>query len=33
VGQVHVLTNMFDYGFDVQEAIDLPRGLHYENLY
>jgi gamma-glutamyltranspeptidase/glutathione hydrolase len=33
VGQVHVLTNMLDYGCDVQEAIDMPRGLHYENIY
>ncbi|MGO3926705.1 gamma-glutamyltransferase [Rhodopseudomonas pseudopalustris] len=33
VGQVHVLTNMLDYGLDVQEAIDLPRGLHYEGIY
>src|SRR5277367_6923360 len=33
VGQCHVLTNMFDYGLDVQEAIDMPRGLHYENVY
>jgi gamma-glutamyltranspeptidase/glutathione hydrolase len=30
VGQAHVLTNMLDYGCDVQEAIDMPRGLHYE---
>jgi gamma-glutamyltranspeptidase/glutathione hydrolase len=33
VGQCHVLTNMLDYGCDVQEAIDMPRGLHYENVY
>ena len=33
VGQVHVLTNMLDYGCDVQEAIDMPRGLHYEGFY
>jgi len=33
VGQVHVLTNMLDYGCDVQEAIDMPRGLHYEHVY
>jgi len=33
VGQVHVLTNIVDYGCDVQEAIDMPRGLHYENIY
>ena len=33
VGQCHVLTNMVDYGMDVQEAIDLPRGLHFEGVY
>jgi gamma-glutamyltranspeptidase/glutathione hydrolase len=33
VGQTHVLTNMLDYGCDVQGAIDMPRGLHYENVY
>lgn len=33
VGQVHVLTNVLDYGLDMQEAIDLPRGLHYEDVY
>src|ERR1700760_4803602 len=33
VGQTHVLTNMIDYGYDVQEAIDMPRGLHYEGVY
>lgn len=33
VGQVHVLTNILDYGCDVQEAIDMPRGLHYENIF
>lgn len=33
VGQAHVLTNMLDYGCDVQEAIDMPRGLHYEGVY
>lgn len=33
VGQVRVLTNMLDYGMDVQEAIDQPRGLHYEGIY
>src|SRR6202012_3831770 len=33
VGQTHVLTNIMDYGCDVQEAIDMPRGLHYEGLY
>src|ERR1700730_12776558 len=33
VGQTHVLTNMLDYGCDVQDAIDMPRGLHYEGVY
>src|ERR1700759_3062376 len=33
VGQTRVLTNMLDYGLDVQEAIDQPRGLHYEDVY
>ena len=33
VGQCHVLTNIVDYGCDVQEAIDMPRGLHYEGFY
>ena len=33
VGQNHVLTNILDYGCDVQEAIDMPRGLHYEGVY
>jgi gamma-glutamyltranspeptidase/glutathione hydrolase len=33
VGQTHVLTNILDYGCDVQEAIDMPRGLHYEGIY
>ena len=33
VGQVRVLTNMLDYGLDIQEAIDQPRGLHYEGVY
>jgi gamma-glutamyltranspeptidase/glutathione hydrolase len=33
VGQTHVLTNVMDYGCDVQEALDMPRGLHYEGLY
>ena len=26
VGQVHVLQNLIDYGLDVQEALDAPRG-------
>jgi len=33
VGQCHVLTNILDYGCDVQQAIDMPRGLHYEGVY
>ncbi len=28
-----MLTNILDYGCDVQEAIDMPRGLHYEGQY
>lgn len=32
-GQCHVLTNILDYGCDLQEAIDMPRGLHYEGVY
>jgi gamma-glutamyltranspeptidase / glutathione hydrolase len=33
VGQTQVLTNILDYGCDLQEAIDMPRGLHYEGVY
>ena len=33
VGQTRVLTNILDYGLDVQEALDQPRGLHYEGVY
>jgi len=33
IGQVHVLTNIVDYGMDVQSALDLPRGFHYEGAY
>jgi len=33
VGQTHVVTNILDYGMDVQAAIDLPRGLHYEGVF
>ena len=33
VGQVHMLTNVVDYGLDIQEAIDQPRALHYEGIY
>ncbi len=32
-GQVHVLTNILDYGMDVQSALDLARGFHYEDVY
>ncbi|WP_040829934.1 gamma-glutamyltransferase [Nocardia jiangxiensis] len=28
VGQVHVLTNILDYGMNIQEALDNPRGFH-----
>lgn len=33
VGQIHILTNLFDFGMDVQEAIDLARGFHYGDVY
>jgi gamma-glutamyltranspeptidase / glutathione hydrolase len=33
VGQTHVFNNLFDYGFDLQAAIDAPRALHYEGVY
>jgi len=33
IGQVHVLTTIVDYGMDVQSALDLPRGFHYEGAY
>lgn len=29
VGQVHVLTNVVDYGMDIQEALDSGRGFHF----
>ena len=29
VGQVHVLTNVVDYGMDIQEALDNGRGFHF----
>ena len=32
-GQVHALSNMLDYGMDVQRALDLPRGFHYDGVY
>jgi len=28
-GHAHVLSNVLDYGMDVQEALDCPRGFHY----
>jgi len=28
-----VLTNVVDYGMDVQQALDLPRGFHYDGVY
>jgi len=33
VGQTRVLTNILDYGMDLQEAIDEPRALHFEGIY
>ncbi|NET50715.1 MAG: gamma-glutamyltransferase [Merismopedia sp. SIO2A8] len=30
-GQVHLLTNMLDYGMDVQAALDFPRVFHFLN--
>src|SRR5260370_27639215 len=33
VGQTHVLTNILDYGCDVQAAIHMPRGLHSDAVY
>ena len=33
IGQVHVLSNMLDYGMDVQSALDLPRAFHYDGVY
>lgn len=33
VGQVHVLTNILDFGLDVQEALDLPRGFRFGGVY
>lgn len=27
-GQTHVITNLFDYSMDVQEALDTPRAYH-----
>ena len=33
VGQVQVLTNLVDFGLDLQEAIDLARAFHYGGVY
>jgi gamma-glutamyltranspeptidase/glutathione hydrolase len=33
VGQVHVLTNILDYGLDVQSAIDQARGFNFRGVY
>lgn len=33
VGQTHVLTNIIDYGLDVQEALDLGRGFRFGGTY
>ncbi len=33
VGQAHVLTNVVDYGMDIQEAIDCPRGFLFNGEY
>jgi gamma-glutamyltranspeptidase/glutathione hydrolase len=33
IGQVHLLSNMLDYGMDVQSALDLPRAFHYDGVY
>ena len=32
LGQAHVLMNMFEYGMDPQQAIDLPRAFHEEGV-
>ena len=33
VGQVHVLSNIIDFGMDVQTALDLARAFHYAGVY
>ncbi len=33
VGQSQIVTNVIDYGMDVQEAIDLPRSFWFEGIY
>ena len=32
-GHVHFLTNVFDFGMDIQAALDLPRGFHFNGVY
>ncbi len=32
VGQVHFLTNVIDYGMDVQAALDCPRAFHFDGV-
>ena len=32
VGQVHVLHNIYEYGMDVQQALDCPRAFHIEDV-
>ena len=32
-GHAHVITNILDYGMDVQEAIDCPRAFHFGDKY
>jgi gamma-glutamyltranspeptidase/glutathione hydrolase len=33
VGQSHVLTNILDFGMDLQEALDSPRGFHFDGAF
>ncbi|WP_439815200.1 gamma-glutamyltransferase [Zavarzinia sp. CC-PAN008] len=33
VGHAHVLTNWIDFGLDIQQAIDMPRGFHHGDVY
>jgi gamma-glutamyltranspeptidase / glutathione hydrolase len=32
VGQAHVITNMLDYGMDIQQAIDAPRAFYADEI-
>ena len=32
-GHVHFLTNVLDFGMNIQAAIDLPRGFHFDGVY